>query len=160
MALKTTFGFTNNSESTKVDVKPIDLGVVSNYAVKRDDASVVVLDNKTCPLGKGELLTYRCTDIANVKTDNKIMYPLPISEGVQYTVTLDNVLTTTSDEIDGYRTDEPLVMYLTVRHTKSGNVTDDMVLQAFKRLEGALVDENGQWRFNDLMRSALKPVAD
>lgn len=155
--LTSTFGFTNKQAATK-SVTPIKLGVLDNYALIKDEPTDVTLTNKTCKLDQAEVLSYMCTDLKSVTTAAEIRNPAPVRTGVQYTVKLDEVLTTTSDSDANYRVDEPVVAYLVVRHPKSGNITDALVGEVVTRLVGACVREDGSWRFDDLMRSALKPT--
>lgn len=159
MSLSSSFGFTNKTTSSK-PVTPVQLDVTSNYALKADEATQVTLDNKTCPLDQGEILNYMCTDLKKVSTVADIQHPTEVTTGVQYVIKLDEVLTTTSDTDSEYRTDEPVVVYLTVRHQKSGNVTNALIGQAVERLIGACRRADGSWRFDDLMRSALKPTTN
>lgn len=159
MALTSSFGFTNNAASTK-PMTPTNLKVVDVYALKADEPTQVTLDNKTCPLDKGEVLNYMCTDLKRVSTAVDIQHPAEVTTGVQYVIKLDEVLTTTSDSDSEYRVDEPVVAYLTIRHQKSGNITNDLIGQVVTRLIGACRREDGSWRFDDLMRSALKPTSN
>lgn len=159
MSYTSSFGYTNSTASQH-PVTPKNIKVTTNYALKADEPTEVVLDNKTCPLDKPEALSFMCTDLKKVSTRNEIQHPTANTSGVQYVVKLDEVLSTTSDTDAGYRTDEPVVMYLTVRHQKSGNVTAALLADVFCRLIGALQKEDGTWRFDELMRSALKPTVN
>lgn len=159
MALKSSFGFTNHGETAnKVDL--CNLRVTECYALKQDEPTQVVLDNKTCPLDRGEILKYMCTDLKKVSTDVEIQHPLQVQNGVQYVIKLDECLTTTSDTDSIYRTDEPIVGYLVIKHLKSGNVTNELIGEVVERLCSACKREDGTWRFDDLMRSALKPTVN
>lgn len=157
MSYTSSFGFTNNDASTKL-VTPKKIGVMDNYALKQDEPTQVVLDNKTCKLDMPESLTFMCTDLKKVSTVNEVQHPSSVTSGVQYVIKLDEILTTTSTTDATYRVDEPVVAYLTIRHQKSGNVTPDLIGTIVERLLGACRKEYGTWRFNELMRSALKPT--
>lgn len=157
MSYVSTFGFSNKSEATTT-ITPYDLQVLDNYALKQDEPEKVILDNKTCPLDKPEVLSYGCQEIKNVNTSIDVQHPSAITRGIQYTAKLEELLTTTSDTDSSYRVDEPVVVTLTVRHQKSGNISNDLVGMAVRRLIGACLREDGSWRFDDLMRNALKPT--
>lgn len=150
------FGYTNVTamEST---VSPVDLKPVTNYAKVEDTATSCGLSNKSCALDQMEKLSYQCTQIGNVSTKNTILNPAPVREGVQYIVRLDEVLRT-KDSNGDIICDEPVVAYLTIRHQVSGNITNALVSEVVKRLLGACMREDGTFRFDDLMRSALVPV--
>ena len=153
------FGFTNTTASTKVET-PIAIAPVSNYALKQDEPTTVELDNKTCPIDQGELLSYKCQDVKRVATTQDILFPAPVSSGLQYVIKLEEILSTTDAADPSYRVDEPIVAYLTIRHPKSGNITSDTIGQVIDRLMGACRKADGSWRFNELMRSSLKPTVD
>lgn len=156
MSIVTNFGFTNNSES-KSPVTPIDIGVTTNYALIEDEPTSCVLTNKTAPIDIGELLSYKCTNIKNVSTAQDVLHPAKVTAGVQYVVKLEEIASVTSDTDPSFRTDLPIVAYLTIRHPKAGEITEDMVAQTVRRLIGACRKSDGSWRFGDLMRSSLKP---
>lgn len=157
MALTSQFGYTNKTAASKT-ITPVDLKVLDNYGLVKDDSNEVVMTNKTCPIDQEEILSVMCTDLKKVTTAAEIRNPAPVTNGVQYTVKLDEVLTTTSDADAAYRVDEPVVAYLVIRHPKSGNITNALIGEVITRLCGACVREDGTWRFDDLMRSVLKPT--
>jgi hypothetical protein len=49
---------------------------------------------------------------------------------------------------------------LSIRHPKSGNFNNDVISTVLRRLIGCVMRADGTWRFDDLMRSAEKPVVD
>lgn len=155
MSKTSSFGFTNSSISEVKSLAPSVLSLVDNYAIK-DEPNQVTADNKTAPLDQPELITFRCRDIAAVNSGISNQYPAPVSTGVQYVIQVDELLSTRDDAI-GYRVDDPIVAYLTIRHPKSGNVTVSHIEQVLQRLLGACYKNDGTSRFSDLMRSALEP---
>lgn len=157
MSKTSSFGFTNSTISEVKTLAPSLLGIVDNYALKEDEPTQVVEDNKTAPLDQPEIITFRCRDIAQVNSGISNQYPAPVSTGVQYVIQVDELLSTRDDTI-GYRVDDPIVAYLTIRHPKSGNVTANHIEQVLQRLLGACYKDDGTSRFSDLMRSALKPT--
>lgn len=156
MSKVTNFGFANESEST-VTLKPIALGLTTNYALVTDEPSEVRLDNKTAPLDQGEIVSFKAREIPKVATSLKNYYPAPVTTGIQYVVEAEEMLSTTVEGDATYRVDEPITAYLTIRHPKSGNITQAHIVKVMQRLIGACLNDKGEWRFEELMRSALKP---
>lgn len=159
MAIKSSFGFTNKTASQHT-VTPIDMDVVTNYALIEDEPTSCVLSNKTCPIDQGELISFKCQSVKSVSTAQDNLYPATVQTGVQYVVKLEELLSLTSDTDPNFRTDLPIVAYLTIRHTKNGQITDDIIGQVVNRLIGACRRDDGTWRFDDLMRSSLKPESN
>lgn len=157
--MSSSFSFTNTSAMTGVTIAPIDLKPSTLYAKTEDEAQSVVLKNKTASLDQPEILTYNCQNIRKgVMTKAKLVYPTPVQDSVQFQVRLDEVLRTTGLTTDPI--DEPIVMYLTGRLPISANVTPTVISQVFTRLVGACMREDGTFRFDDLVLSALAPVED
>jgi len=159
MAYTSTFGFTNTTDLTDsvviTGIKP-----KSNYALIAEQPTYVETQNRTTPLDQGERLTYRCQDVDRVSTAQVIQNPGKVRNGVQYVVKLEEILRT-RDDAGNIVMDEPIVMYVTVRHQKTGNIQSSHLDTVFKRLLGAMYDESADaFRWNDLMRSALLPVND
>jgi hypothetical protein len=159
MAKVSAFGFTNTTAGSNT-VTPIALGLTSNYAVKADTADQAILNNKTAPIDIEEIVTFRSRNIPTVNTSLNIQYASPVKSGIQYQVMVEDTLSTTDSVDADFRIDEPIVMQLTVRHPKSGNIGNAQVGAVFLRLISSLMKTDGSWRFDDLMRSAERPVAD
>jgi hypothetical protein len=158
MAKTSLFGFTNITANA-VKLSPIDLKLVSNYARIDNEAQTCVLSNKTTPLDIGELVTYRANDLDKVTSTQQIQNPAPVRNGIQYVIKVEDILRTV-DANGAVICDEPIVAYLTIRHQKSGNVTPAHIEAITSRVIGACQRSNGTYRFDDLMRSALAPIAD
>jgi hypothetical protein len=158
MAKVTSFGFTNGSEAASKSVPLFDLGY-SNYALVADEPTECRLVNKTAAIDREENISFRCKDIARVNTTLDIQNPPKIQGGVQYQIQAEAVLTT-EDPDTGFIVNEPIVVQLSVRHPKSGNITDAMVQTMISRTVSACLNTNGTWRVSELMRSALKPTRD
>lgn len=159
MAITTSFGFTNNADKTGRTVQTKDLGLLTNYALVLDEPSEARLVNTTTAIDKEEFLSYRCKDLKTVNTNLNIQNPSKVSGGVQYQVQAEAVLTT-EDTSTGFRVDEPIVVQVSVRHPKSGNITAEHVETMLQRAVSALLKDTGAWRINELMRSALKPTEE
>ena len=156
MAKTSKFGFTNNTLS-ETKVSPISLNFTTNYGCRSDEPDEVVMDNKTAPIDQPELISFKVRDLPQVNTRFSVLYPPKVASGVQYVVQVEELLSTTSDTDPDYRVDDAIVAYLTIRHTKSGNITNDIIGQVVQRLIGACQNPDGTWRFDELMRSILKP---
>lgn len=159
MANTSYFAFTNTTALTD-NVTITGIGPKTNYALIAEQPTYVEMQNRTAPLDQGERLTYRCQDVDKVSTAQVIQNPARVRNGVQYVVKLEEILRTATSDGD-ILMDEPIVMYLTVRHQKTGNIQASHLDTVFKRLLGALYDATtGTFRWNDLMRSALQPQED
>jgi hypothetical protein len=159
MAKVSTFGYTNTTSGTH-DVTPKLLGLTSNYSLSEDQADVVKLNNKTAPIDQEELISFRSRIGQRLATDLNIQYPSPVNNVIEYSVRVDEVLSTTDTDNPNFRVDEPIVCSIAFRHPKSGNIGKDQVAEVFVRAISALMKADGGWRFDDLMRSAERPVVD
>lgn len=157
--MTSSYAFNNTTEMSNVTIKPVGIKPVTNYAKTVDEPTVAVLSNKTCPLDQGELLTYRANEMDHISTSLTIQNPTKVRNGVQYVVKLEEILRTKDTE-GNIVSDEPVVAYLTVRHQKTGNISEALVNQVINRLMGAVYKSDGTTRIADLMRSALVPVED
>lgn len=147
--------YTNN-QLRESSTQEYALGLVTNYAVTKDEPTEVVLDNLTSSLDQQELVSYRFRRIGSVNSDLNIQNPSPVKSGVQYAVQIEETVRETRG--DGTNVDHPLVMYLTVRHPRSGAVTASVLQETFERLLSALrYESDNSYRFADLARGALKP---
>lgn len=142
------FSFSNVSTDADMVISCADIKPKTNYAKRSESATSCVLTNKTCTLDTPELLSYQCTEIAKVNTQNRITNPAKVPNGVQYIVRLDEVLRTT-DANGSIICDEPIVASLTLRHPISGNITNAHIVSVVQRLLGACMRENGTYRFDD-----------
>lgn len=159
MSKVSTFGFTNTTADTNT-VTRVDLGVTTNYAISTETADESVLNNTTAPIDQEEIISYRSRNIQQVNTDLNIQYPSPVKSGIQYQIMVEDTLSTTDSADADFRVDEPIVAQLTIRHPKSGNITNALVGQVVTRLISAAMKDDGSWRFQDLMRQAERPVVD
>lgn len=157
------FGWTDTTTtSNRGHITPYAVAPVTNFAKVVDEAEQVVLTNKTCPLDQPEQLTYTCKKLDRVTSTIELQHPLSVRNGVQYVVKVEEVLR--QKDTDGnIISDEPIVMYLTVRHQLTGNISNNVIEKVLKRLVGACYKDSDNTmapRFEDLMRSALVPVTD
>jgi hypothetical protein len=153
------FGFTNTSAGQNT-VTPLQLGLTSNYSLTADQADVATLNNKTAPVDREEIISFRSRSLSAVNSGLNIQYPSPVKGGVEYSLKIEDTLTTTDSDDANFRVDEPIVCTIAFRHPKSGNITSTQVATVFLRAISSLMKEDGTWRFDDLMRSAERPVVD
>lgn len=153
------FGF-KNTQDASTSITPKALGLVSNYALTRDVADVVTLSNRTAPIDCEEIIELRSRVNSQVKSNLNIQNPAKVGSAVEYSVRLDATLATTDTDDPNFRVDEPMVVTIAIKHPRSGNVDGSIVEQLFLRAVSALRKDDGSWRFDDLMRSAERPVVD
>lgn len=159
MALTSEFKFTNTTDGSHT-VTQKAIGITTNYASIQEDSNTAVLNNKTAPIDAEEVVTYRSKNLPKVDTGLNIQYPSPVKTGIQYQIMVEDTLSTTDSADPSWRVDEPIIAQLTIRHPRSGNITNDIVGQVVTRLISAAMKADGTWRFDDLMRGAEKPVVD
>lgn len=154
------FKYTNVTNLTTNTVTGYALGLVSNYAVVKDEPDEVILENKTTPLDCEEIITYRGRKIPKVSTSLTVANPAPVKAGVQYQIQVEECLRTTDDTDPDLIIDEPIVAYLTIRHPKSGHITTNVIEKVLKRLLSAIYRDDASSRLDDIMRLALRPTKD
>lgn len=159
MAMTTTFGFSNTTTSQSRSTTLCDPGVLENYALVLDEPTECRLINTTAPVDREEILSYRAKDMSKINTNLNIQNPSPVAGGIQYQVQLEALLTT-EDAETGFRVDEPIVVQISVRHPKSGNITPYHVSEMIQRAISLMMVDSGAWRIKELMRSSLKPTTD
>lgn len=162
MAKQYDFGYTNTSASASALTANL-MDMVSSYAVTTDEPEECSLTNRTSPLNQREKITYRCNHQKVSQTG--LAYPGPTNDGVLYSVRVDDILRVTDSDNPNFVVDEPISMWLTVKHSTSNNWTNAQVSSVLARLLGALYKGDtalvaGSFRFEDLMRSALKPTEE
>lgn len=155
-----TFGYTNTSTSTR-SYDDYQIGIITNYGLKEDEPTRVILDNRDAPIDQAELITYQGQRLKNVSNGCNNNYP-PVPgdiPGISYVVKVEELLSTVDSET-GMRVDEPITMYITVKHPISGNFTSTQITEVFNRLKGALMNDDGTYKWSDLMRHCFKPTAN
>lgn len=161
------FSFSNIATKDQV-VKTVGLGMVTNYAKIKDEPQEAVLGNKTCSNEQPEKVTYTSKPIKKVLVDMPIKHPAPTKDGVLYTIKVETI---DRQEVAGVAVDEPIAAWLTIAHPLSNTWDNAKVATVVNRLLSACV--KGQtgtgtaaevgaddWRFEDLMKSALVPTVD
>lgn len=163
MAINVNFGYQNEGTTvaervSTVTKSGVDIGLTTNYALTADEPDECQIKNVTSPVDQGETITYQCRNISNVATSLENLYPAKVTTGVQYVVKIEDLISVTSDTDPEFRVDLPIVASLQIRHPKSGYISDEVVTTIVNRLLSASMKNDGTWRFDDLMRSALKPT--
>lgn len=161
------FSFTNTTPTDQI-LTSIGLDMATDYARVTDEPTEAKVSNKTATLEQPEVITYKANPINKVNVNLSVRNPSPVQDGVLYSVRVETIdrVTVGTDTID-----EPIAMWLTVKHPMSNNWDNAKVATVFKRLCSALIKDqtstgtaaevtSAEWRFEDLMRSALMPVED
>jgi hypothetical protein len=162
------FAFTNVSDADEY-IRTKSLGMDTNYARTVDDPDLARLSNKTATLEQPELVTYQSRKINSVATGIQVRNPSVVKDGVQYTIRLETV--DRNLDAAGNPIDEPIVAWLSIKHPASNQWTNAKIATIVTRLLSACAKEqettgtvspiaDGEWRFEDLMRSALMPSED
>lgn len=162
MSFTKTWGFAEGSE-VDLNIATSPVKPVSEFALVEDEPTQCSLMNKTSSVDLGERLTYGCRTIPTVSSGLDNMHPGRVQTGVQYQIKLDEQLSVQSDADPNYRVDLPIVATLTIRHTKDGNIGNNEIGTVVERLVSACMQKSGStmtWRFEDLMKSALRPTVD
>jgi hypothetical protein len=157
---KTSTFLYSNTEAGAHDVDQVALGLTTNYAIASEREDVVKLNNKTAPIDAEEIIELRYRELDQLKTYANNTNAMKLNSGIEYSVRIDDILTTTDSDNPGFRVDEPIICAVTIRHPKSGNISGTQVFSVFQRAISALMKEDGTWRFDDLMRSAERPITD
>lgn len=160
MAKSVNPGYTNITPSTYT--LPVrKLGELSNYSIVEDEAGVTVLANVTSPVDQLERISIKAQTIPEVKVSQGISNPAPVKTGVQYSVKVEDIQTTTDSSDPTYRVDEPIVVTLTVKHNQSATFTADRVMGAIGRAVSALMCDDGTTsRIPALQRLSTRPTMD
>lgn len=162
MAFTKQWGFEEGS-TVELPITTAPIKPVSEFALIEDEPTQCSMTNKSSAVDLGEKLTYGCRSIPTVSSGLENMNPGKVSSGVQYQIKLDEQLSIRNDVDPSFRVDLPIVATLTIRHTKDGNIGNDEVGTVVSRLISACMQKSGSnnvWRFEDLMKSALKPTVD
>lgn len=159
MALTSTFGFTNVTDATDT-LKHVQIKPVTGYSVRKDDPDQCVLLNSSTLYDQPELVTYQVGSLKRIPSLIDNTHPPKVVEGIQYGIRIDELLRVSSSTNDTYVEDLPIVMNLSIKHVRNGQITSAHIETLFKRLLGACVKADGTTRFNDLMRSAIRPSVD
>jgi hypothetical protein len=157
MAKSAAFSYTNKTAGTNT-VTPLALNLPANYALTRDEADVVQMSNKTAPIDAEELVQFRSRNLPEMSTFAHIQNPSPVKTAMEYSLRLDEVLSITDSADASYRVDEPITCTVTFRHARNGLITNSVIGEVFLRAISSLMKADGSWRFEDLMRSAERPV--
>lgn len=172
MAMTWTFGFTNGDTGgtqtgPDYQLKSQVLNVVDNYALKQDEPTDCQLTNKTAPVDQPEIISYQSSVVKNFPKRTNITYPGPNSDNIMYGVRLDELLRGISDN-DSMIVDLPIVMNLSIKHPLNAAIDNQVIDLLFRRLvsacyyqvkgSGDMVYTSELARFEDLMKSALKPT--
>lgn len=159
MALSTAFGFTNTTATTSKSVSLYDMGETTNYGLTEDEPDHAEISNKTCPLDQPEIINYFCRPHGvDASIQAKNVHPNKVKAGVSYGVRYEAMLRTT-DSVDAtFVVDDPIKVQISINHALNGQITASLVKTALQRAISTLIEADGTWRLDDLMRSSCKPT--
>jgi hypothetical protein len=161
MARTSHWGYSNVTPAAHRQIPLVDLGIITNYGLRKDEPDICLYKNNTAATDALELVkyTYRNIDKVNVDKELKVLHPAPVNDGLLYGVETQAIFVTEDDATD-FRVDEPIVVQVQIRHNNSGNITAAAVQQALARTVSLLQDENGNWQIDALMRGSMRPKND
>lgn len=153
MSKITSWGFTNVSLLAN-EVKPVILNLFSEYSKKELADGSTRYTNLSSPSDSMETITIKAKKLADVRINEAIQNPSKNKGGVQYSIQVEDILSTTETEDPAYRIDEPLAVTITVRHAASANVTPAHVEVAVARALGAMYYADGASRLPRFIRQS------
>lgn len=162
MAISKTWGYGSSTASTEKLTAAV-MNVNSDFALLKDEPTECVVGNTGSALDLGENVSYSCVKIPTVASGLDNQYPPAVKSGVQYVIKVEEQVKLTDSGNAAYAEILPVTAYVTIRHPKNGNLTSSDIDTVFARLIGACYKTEGgvtSTRFNDLMRSALRPTSD
>lgn len=156
MALTSSFGFTNTSDSL-VDITPTAIGM-SNYAVVVDDPGRCLLKNITCPIDQVETLSFMSKELNQIVQEEKNSNPPKVAGGRLVTIRLEAKKRVTSSSDDTFIQDFPVSCAVSFRFARTTYVTAADLLTMLKRVLGALQDSSSDgYILDQLMMQQLNP---
>lgn len=161
MARSSHWGYSNKTPAAHRQVTLFDLGIITNYGLRKDEPDICLYKNNTAATDALELVkyTYRNIDKVNVDKELKVLHPAPVNDGLLYGVETQAILVT-EDDATGFRVDEPIVVQIQIRHNNSGNIDAGAVQEALCRTVSLLQDASGNWQLDALMRGSMRPKVD
>lgn len=160
MATTSSFAFTNTTTGATVDTTAIQPKTKYAPIPSSTPGQEYTVTNSTCPVDQGEQISYRSRAINNVTSAMPVVYPARVQSGVEFGVRVDEILRT-KDSDGTILCDEPIICTVTMKAPRSSNITEAILETVWERTLGALYDAtNSRYRFADLMKTALEPMAD
>lgn len=153
MSKITSWGFANKALLEK-DVKPVILNLFSEYSKKELADGSTRYTNLSSPSDSMETITIKAKKLADVKINETIQNPNKNKGGVQYSIQVEDILSTTETDDSTFRVDEPLAVTLTIRHAASANITPAHVEVAIARALGAMYYADGSSRLPRFIRQS------
>lgn len=157
--MQITFGFTNTTAQSAAVVGGKKLGLASTYTTTELQANKWAGSNKTAPIDAEEKVSFRSRDLQKVNTSLNIQNPAPKASPVEYSGSYE-VAAMIKDDNGIVLMQEPIVITMTVKHNRNGLITGTVINSLFERAVSMFYDNEGNQRFDDLMRSGEQPTHD
>lgn len=152
------FSFTNKAESSAKALTLFDMGELSNYGMKADDAGYTSLTNLTSPSPSFEVIEFRSNDVKNVSMKAPVENQLSTGAAHKLQVEVQTVMDSTDDE--GIVHCEPARCYLTLIHSNAACWTDENLETLISRTISACYNSDGTSRLIAMSKGATKPTRE
>lgn len=139
--------FTNNKISSTNKIATMETNLSLDYQ-KTTTTGRTRYVNLTCPTDLKEVITVDSADIKTVTSSVKNLYPNKVSDGVSFTVKVEELATKTDPQLG--RVDLPYICSIQFRGSQDGDLTDALYEQALQRCLDVLY-HNGTWNIKSLM---------
>jgi hypothetical protein len=107
-----------------------------------------------------EVVKYHSRVIPKVDTALNLQSPPPVKNGILYGVKDEMVLKTTDSGDPTFLVTNPVVVDIKMWHPRSAYITSSLLEEALTHAISNFYKDNGDSRFDDLIREAEYPVAD
>lgn len=162
MALSTSFGYTNTTESSTKTATFYNMDELSNYSKPKEyaNATTTGYTNMTCPDNLPELFQFFKKALKSVQLPIKITRPSRVKDGSSYGVKYVAVCGTTDSNDPTYESDCGIQVRIEFAHVNDPRITDAMVTESFERALSVMQKEDGTWRIGELRRGGLDIQAE
>lgn len=152
------FPFSNATVSETKKLALYDMGELTNYGMKVDDAGYTCLTNLTASSPAFELIEYRSNDVKTVST--KVPVENQLSTGPAHKIQIEVQTVQTMVDEEGITHCEPARAYLTIIHSNAACWTDEALMTLCGRVESAAQQVGGLSRLTALSKGATKPTRE
>lgn len=156
------FGYTDSSK-TPLSVSVPNLTYASDFSVRDEKSTEIIITNTTSPLDQPETIRFAWQTVGNVynNTDIATENQAITRRGLQLLTQVNDIIRVTPDSESGHcdcAYDLPISAHLVLRVPLNNNVTADTVMQVALRCVATLFDgSNSTSRLNSMLRGSLKP---
>lgn len=146
-----TFGYEGTASAETI-------GLTTNFAPVVNQPGTWMARNNGSILNQNEVVALKAEDIKSVSNNLKLPEnTIILRQGIQYVVKIEEDLRTVSSTDPSFQQDDPVVMYVVVRHPNSAFVNGAIIDKMFARLQQVIKKPDGKTRWDDLMRLSTQP---